>query len=306
MTTPALLMLAQWVLQEDRRLHPLPASSARKVAGWRGRAVSTDASGGELTATRTTQRRSSDAADTLPDSRLREVCGYRDGPRALKVMRPNRAGQCLRRGAVQPVFGIDLMEPWLTGDWAEECSAFTFQRPIAPNWDLPPVVPSCALSKRLGGCTPAGYVSLPRCPTVPDHLAPIAADRDPAEPVVFYSMAGPVYNGAAACHGADAQDGIWTNCRPSNGAGFALPPMTFSLPLCRVARTRRPPRAERRWAMRHGRCRVRSDVGALRQDQPRTDGPPPGRLVSMSPCRSMAPPAQLVAPLSADALGRAA
>ena len=133
--------------------------------------------------------------------------------------------------------------------------------------------------------------------SVKPDLSPVVSDRDPAQPFVCYSLSVP--NGAAACCGADDRDASAPNSAMFDAAIIAVRPSP-------VARTRRPPRAERRLGNRHGRRRVRADVGELRRDQPTVGGPSPGRLVRMSPCRAMAPPAQLVAPLSADALGTAA
>jgi hypothetical protein len=140
-------------------------------------------------------------------------------------------------------------------------------------------------------------------PPVNPDLTPAVSDRDPAEPVVFYSLFESPHRGAAARGFVDDRGVTSTNSRPSSAAVIA---MSFEVPVRRVVRSRRTPRAEWRLAMRKGRSPVRTDVGELRRDQSRLRAPSPGRLVTMSPCRAMAPPAQLVAPLSADALGTAA
>jgi hypothetical protein len=164
------------------------------------------------------------------------------------------------------------------------------------------------MEQRLGGRPPAGdaTLSLTR-PTVPDHLAPIVSDRDPAEPVVFYFLVSPP-NGASACFGADDRDGTAPNSATFDAAVIELQRVTFAARWRRLLFywSRQQSRAQRRLAKRHGRVRVRAGVGELRHDLPTGNGPSPGRLVRMSPCRALAPPAQLVAPLSADALGTAA
>lgn len=160
------------------------------------------------------------------------------------------------------------------------------------------------MEQRLGGRPPAGDATLSlRRPTVPDHLTPVVSDRDPAEPVAFYYLRAS--NGGAACVGAVGRDS--TNRRPSNAAVVAVLSVTFPVPWGRrrVWRTRRLLRAKWRLLMRKGRSPIRANVGELRHDQPTVGGPSPGRLVSMSPCRAMAPPARLVAPMSADASGTA-
>jgi hypothetical protein len=163
------------------------------------------------------------------------------------------------------------------------------------------------MEQRLGGRPPAGDATLSlRRPTVPDHLAPIVSDRDPAQPVVFYSLSAP--NGAAACFGADDRNGTAPNSATFDAAVIELQRVTFAARWRRLLFywSRRQTRAQRRLAKRNGRVRVRAGVGELRHDQPTGNGPSPGRLVTMRPCRPMAPPAQFVAPISADALGTAA
>jgi hypothetical protein len=142
-------------------------------------------------------------------------------------------------------------------------------------------------------------------PVNPD-LSPVVPNRDPAQPVVFYSLSVP--NGAAACCGAVDRVGTAPNSAMFDAAVIALQTVTFAASWRRLLFywSRRQSRAQRRLAKRHGRVRVRAGVGELRHDQPTGNGPSPGRLVTMSPCRAMAPPTQLVAPLSADALGTAA
>ena len=132
-------------------------------------------------------------------------------------------------------------------------------------------------------------------------LAPVVSDRDPAQPVVFYYLRAS--NGAAACCFVDDRGVTSTNSCPSSAAVIA---MSFEVPLRRVVRSRRTPRAEWRLAVRKGRSPLRTDVGELRRDQARLRAPSPGHFVTMSPCRAMAPPARLVAPISADASGTAA
>jgi hypothetical protein len=137
-------------------------------------------------------------------------------------------------------------------------------------------------------------------------LSPVVPNRDPAQPVVFYSLSAP--NGAEACCGADDRDASAPNSATFDAAVIELQRVTFAARWRRLLFywSRRQLRAQRRLAKRHGRVRVRAGVGELRHDLPTGNGPSPGRLVTMSPCRAMAPPAQFVAPISADALGSAA
>ena len=183
------------------------------------------------------------------------------------------------------------------GDRVKEDSGYALRRPSAPDPELSPVGPSCDLTEWLGG-TRAGHARPPRCPAVLDHLAFVDTEGDPTEPV--YPLAGPAHMGAAACFNTVGQE--CTNGQVSNAAFIAPQSLIRSVFRYRAARTRSRLRAKSRLARR----RVRANVRALRRHQRRADGPPPGRLVSMSPCRAMAPPSQLVAPLSADALGTAA
>lgn len=137
-------------------------------------------------------------------------------------------------------------------------------------------------------------------------LSPVVPNRDPTQAVVFYSLSAP--NGAEACFDADDRNGTALSSAMFDAAVSALQRATFAALWSRLLFywSRRQSQAQRRLAKRHGRVRVRAGVGELRHDRPTGNGPSPGRLVTMSPCRAMAPPAQLVAPISADASGTAA
>ena len=137
-------------------------------------------------------------------------------------------------------------------------------------------------------------------------LAPAVPNPDMAQAVLAYFP--PTPNETAVCYGVDDRGVTFSIGSMGYVDPTALPPTTslVHVTICRFVRSRRSPRAEWRLAMREGQSPLRSSVAELRRDQPTADGPSPGRLVSMSPCRAMAPPVRLVAPSSADALGTAA